>query len=55
MAKRGRKPKIIVGQYECGCGFGPTTRKERLKYCKIHGMDIQDEYMNYLLMKRYNF
>ena len=34
----------VIGQYRCGCSYGPINRKHRLKYCAIHGDDIQDEY-----------
>lgn len=35
---------MVIGQYECGCTYGPITKKKRLEYCAVHGRDIQDEY-----------
>jgi len=34
----------VIGQYRCGCGYGPCEKKERLTYCPDHGEDIQEEY-----------
>lgn len=34
----------IIGQYSCGCTYGPISKRKRLKYCAVHGNDIQDEY-----------
>lgn len=35
----------VIGQYRCGCVYGPVKKNKRLKYCGIHGDDIQDEYL----------
>jgi hypothetical protein len=40
----GRPRKIVMGQYRCGCAYGPVWIKERLTYCGKHGEDIQNEY-----------
>ena len=37
----------VIGQYGCGCTYGPITKKKRLEYCSIHGADIQDEYPDF--------
>lgn len=34
----------VIGQYKCGCTYGPINKRKRLKYCAIHGDGIQDEY-----------
>lgn len=34
----------VLGQYACGCSYGPVEKNKRLNYCGIHGDDIQDEY-----------
>lgn len=34
----------VMGQYRCGCGYGPIEKNKRLNYCGVHGDDIQDEY-----------
>ena len=34
----------VIGQYRCGCTYGPVNKSERLSYCSIHGDEIQDEY-----------
>ena len=33
-----------LGQYKCGCSYGPIKKSKRLKYCSVHGESIQDEY-----------
>jgi hypothetical protein len=35
---------MVIGQYRCGCTYGPCNKKDRLTYCGVHGDDIQDEY-----------
>lgn len=34
----------VIGQYKCGCSYGPIERRDRLTYCSIHGADRQEEY-----------
>ncbi len=36
---------MIIGQYRCGCSYGPMRKKDRLEYCGIHGAEIQKEYV----------
>jgi len=37
--------KKVIGQYKCGCSYGPIEKAKRLTYCGVHGNDIQDEYV----------
>lgn len=39
-----RPRKIVIGQYHCGCTYGPIWIRERLNYCGRHGENIQCEY-----------
>jgi hypothetical protein len=34
----------VIGQYTCGCSYGPIEKRKRLEYCGTHGGDIQCEY-----------
>lgn len=35
---------LVIGQYRCGCSYGPVDKRQRRTYCGTHGDDIQDEY-----------
>ena len=34
----------VIGGYKCGCTYGPIWKKDRLKYCGVHGDNIANEY-----------
>lgn len=34
----------VIGQYKCGCTYGPCYKRQRLSYCGIHGSNIMCEY-----------
>jgi len=36
--------RYVIGQYRCGCSYGPVRRRDRLDYCAVHGENIQHEY-----------
>lgn len=37
--------KLVIGQYYCGCTYGPVQKKNRYAHCNLHGADIQCEYV----------
>ncbi len=40
-----KRQRLVIGQYDCGCTYGPCRKSQRLEYCGIHGGNIQREYL----------
>ena len=41
---RCQRVRLLFGQYDCGCIYGPVPLRDYIEYCGIHGDDTNEEF-----------